>query len=110
MNFPFAAPEIIPATGAQLTAGITVRNLLTRIEASLTAAAALNVLPAADLREGATLILDITSDTTARDVTPTAGFLSGTPVAAGVISKRRLTTYTYRNGAFQLQSATITIN
>jgi hypothetical protein len=109
--YPAGAADVRTITAAQAAAGIPISDTLTILNLSLTANSALVLVPdVAQLRPGSQVIVNVTSDATARTATPGAGFLAATPVITGVISKTVATTYRFNGATFQIEAATATIN
>jgi len=109
---PVGNPTQITRTAAELAAALTIEDQLTILTIAPALTAGLNLLVSAGLglRPGAMLIVNWLSDTTARAVTGTTGFLAGTPAAAGTISKQSSATYWYDGTVFRLMATVASIN
>lgn len=95
--FPFGPASAETLTYAS-TIAASVNNSKTILSVAMTGNATLNLTIGAGTRVGSELYVKITSDGTARDLTPGTG-MTGTAVA-GVISKTKVATYVYDGTTF----------
>jgi uncharacterized protein YqfA (UPF0365 family) len=99
---PRVAVSVTPAVAASPGVPIVGQYTEVTLNAALTANQNFLALVGTEVRKGAILEIVYTSDTTARVVTPTTGFIASTPALAGVISKQVRARYVFNGTAFEL--------
>jgi hypothetical protein len=94
---------------AAATLALTIKQQVSIVNVGAMAAdMTVNLTVDAQVTAGAILILKLTSDTTARAVTPGTGFTA--PVVAGVISKTKYATYIYTGSTFVPVGLAVQVN
>jgi len=108
IKHPFGAPDVMkPAYAA--TIALTILNQLTVIKVALTGALTLNLTVDPQVSVGAELILELSSDGTARDTT--LGTAIDGPVVAGVINKTKSQAfYLAEDGVFKPKGAQVQVD
>lgn len=106
---PFGLPDVqTPAYAATLAVTITNHVTFLSTAAAMTGAMTLNLTIDSQVKKGATLIVSLLSDATARTLTFGTGMAVGT--MAGVISKTKCITFVYNGTIFTTDSAGVQID
>jgi len=98
-RFPFGPADFQEVdSAASVELNITNAGLTYVRVSEMAAAMALTCVVPADMMNGALLFVELTSDGTARTVTPGSGFTSA--ALAGTISKSKVASFVYMDGSF----------
>lgn len=107
VKYPFGA-ALFNTVASAATIALDVENSLQHTTIALEEAATINVTPAAGLEPGAILVLKVSSDGTARDLTLGTGITG--PALSGVINKTKVVSFIYDGSNFVQMAAAVQID